>query len=216
MEKWRIVLADDHPLMLIGIKELLGRDFSMHVDALLHSSTDLVEHLESHKVDVVVTDYSMPGDQRYGDGLKLIKYLLRHFANVRVVVLTMVSNPMIISALYEAGVSAVVLKRDSMEEILVALGTVRSGRKYYPANFHADAGPNQRERFLNERINSLSPREFEVLRLFARGESIAQIAAGLKRSIKTVSCQKSAAMRKLQVETNQDLIAFCVAHGLFD
>ncbi|MFK9554656.1 response regulator transcription factor, partial [Escherichia coli] len=64
--------------------------------------------------------------------------------------------------------------------------------------------------------NNLSPREFEVLRHFAKGESITEIAARLRRSVKTVSLQKNSAMRKLNVDSNQDLAAFCAEHHLFD
>ena len=157
----------------------------------------------------------MPGDDTYGDGMRLVKYLVRHYPKVQVLVLTMVSNPMIISALYDAGVAAVVLKRDNLAEIVTALRTLQSGRRYYPPGFLRDGAVDARSKFIGERINSLSPKEFEVLRHFIRGESMMQVAETLKRSVKTVSGQKISAMRKLDVQTDQELVAFCVESELF-
>ncbi|KOF52638.1 LuxR family transcriptional regulator [Achromobacter sp. DMS1] len=215
MTRLRIVLADDHPLVLMGMRDLLEKDFSFEVTATLDSPTALVEHLRRHPAHVIITDYSMPGDETYGDGIRLVKYLRRHFPVPRVVVLTMVSNPMIISALYDAGVSAVVLKRHNLNEISAALHTLQAGRRYYPPGFQRDGAIDARNKFIGERINSLSPKEYEVLRHFVRGESMMQVAESLKRSIKTVSGQKISAMRKLNVQTDQELVAFCVTSGIF-
>lgn len=215
IQKLRVIIADDHPLILMGIRELLGRDVNIHVQAMVTTPSELIEQLERNPTDVVITDYSMPGDEQYGDGIRFISYLRRHFPDVKLIVLTMVSNPMIISSLYDEGVQGVVLKQDELSEALVALHLLRQGVKYYPANFKQDTPKDVLESSVPDRLASLSPREFEVLRLFAMGESISSIAEQLNRSIKTISAQKASAMRKLNVHSNQDLIAFCTQHNLF-
>lgn len=199
----------------MGMRDLLDNELSFEVTATLASPTALVEHLQHNAADVVITDYSMPGDETYGDGIRLVKYLTRHFPRAQIVVLTMVSNPMILSALYDAGVAAVVLKRDNLNEIVTAMRTLQAGRKYYPPGFQRDGTVDSRTKFIGERINSLSPKEFEVLRHFIRGESMMQVAETLKRSVKTVSGQKISAMRKLNVQTDQELVAFCVESEIF-
>lgn len=215
MERLRIVLADDHPLVRMAMRDLLERDLTLKICATLSSPTALIDYLTGDTPDVIITDYSMPGDATYGDGIRLIKYLTRHFPRARVVVLTMVSNPMIISALYDAGVSGVVLKRDDLAEIVTALQTLKAGRRYYPPGFQSDGTVDSRSKFIGERINSLSPKEFEVLRHFVRGESMMQVAESLKRSVKTVSGQKISAMHKLNVQNDQELVAFCVKTEIF-
>lgn len=215
LKKLRVVIADDHPLILMGIRELLGRDINITVDAVAATPSELVQQLETSPPDVVITDYSMPGDEQYGDGIRFISYLQRRFENVQLIVLTMVSNPMIISSLYDAGVQGVVLKQDELSEVLVALHLLRQGVKYYPATFKQYASRAVLHSSVQERLNTLSPREFEVLRLFVQGNSISNIAEQLNRSIKTVSSQKVTAMRKLNVDNNQDLITFCSQHNLF-
>jgi two-component system capsular synthesis response regulator RcsB len=215
MDKLRIVLADDQPLVLVGIRDLLETVPNLQVTGAVASSTDLISNLENNLSNVVITDYSMPGDDAYGDGMRLIKYLVRRHPGLHIVVLTMVSNPMIISALYDAGVAAVVLKRDNLAEIVTALSMLRIGRKYYPPGFLRDSTTSIQRRPIGECINSLSPKEFEVLRHFVRGETVTLIAENLKRSVKTISGQKASAMRKLNVQTDQELVAFCMESGLF-
>lgn len=215
MQRLRIIIADDHPLVLMAMTDLLRQHLGFDLVTAVGGPTALVEQMARDTPDVVVTDYAMPGDDLYGDGIRLVKYLIRHYPGVRVVVLTMVSNPMIVSALYDAGVDAVVFKHDSPNEILTALQALRRGRKYYPPGLPRRRSPAGRGTLIGERINSLSPKEFEVLRHFVRGESMMQVAASLKRSVKTVSGQKISAMRKLEVRTDQELVAFCVEHGMF-
>ena len=215
MQRLRIVIADDHPLVLMAMTDLLKQHLGFDLVATLSSPTALVEQLARDTPHVVITDYAMPGDDLYGDGIRLVRYLLRHHPGVRIVVLTMVSNPMIVSALYDAGVDAVVFKHDSPCEIVAALQALQCGRRYYPPGLPRPRARAARGGFIGDRINSLSPKEFEVLRHFVRGESMMQVAGSLKRSVKTVSGQKISAMRKLDVRTDQELVAFCIEHGMF-
>ncbi|KAG0754321.1 hypothetical protein G6F22_021056 [Rhizopus arrhizus] len=92
MERLRIVLADDHPLVLMAMRDLLDRELGFEITATLSSPTALVEHLRGGQPDVIITDYSMPGDDTYGDGIRLVQYLARHFPRARLVVLTMVAT----------------------------------------------------------------------------------------------------------------------------
>lgn len=214
--KLRIAVVDDHAVVLLGVKDFLEQDPNLQVVATFSTPSSLMQYARSNPLDVVLTDYSMPGDDVYGDGLRYVDYLIRHFPDIKVLVLTTVSNPMIISALYDAGVAGVLLKEEPLTQIMAALQCVRLNARYYSRSFQADTPRQDRSVFLAERANSLSPREFEVLRHFANGESITEIAARLRRSVKTVSLQKNSAMRKLNVDSNQDLAAFCAEHHLFD
>ena len=100
--------------------------------------------------------------------------------------------------------------------MLSALLAVRANTRYYSPSFQREVRRDEREIFLRARIDSLSPREYEVLRYFVTGESISQIAEKLNRSAKTVSIQKNSAMRKLNAANNQELIRFCVENNIFD
>jgi two-component system capsular synthesis response regulator RcsB len=216
MKTLRVALVDDHQVVLAGLKDFLDQLLHIEVVATFTSTEELVRYLKTTPPDVVITDYNMPNDEVHKDGLRYVEFLVRNFPQVKMLVLTMISNPMIVSALYDAGVAGVVFKQDPLSEVQSALRAVRVNARYYPASFQSDGRSDEREVFIQQRINSLSPREFEVLRYFVEGDSIAHIAERLNRSAKTVSLQKNSAMRKLNVESNQELIRFCMGNHIFD
>ncbi|WP_421570871.1 response regulator [Stenotrophomonas sp. PD6] len=201
--KTTIAIADDHPIVLAGIRKMIDRDSRFRVVGQAQSPEGLIGLVQAHAPDIVVTDYSMPGDGTVGDGLKLISYLSQNFRACRMLVLTMVSNPSIIAAMYRKGASGVVLKSGDPGEFHAALSAMLEQCVY-----HSPA--------LSEgRATTLSPREFEVIRLFAAGLSVSSIARSLSRSSKTVSTQKVSAMRKLGTGSDQELIAYCLQSELF-
>ncbi|MBS0849790.1 response regulator transcription factor [Citrobacter sp. JGM124] len=216
MKMLRIVLLDDHQVVLAGMKDFLDQIPNVRVEKTFSISTDLISYLRENKPDIVITDYNMPRDDTYQDGLKFVDFLLRSFPGMKLLVLTMISNPMIVSALYDAGVAGVIFKQDPLSEVQAALRIVSNNNKYYPPSFTKNTRRDKNEMSLQDRVNKLSPREYEVLRYFIAGESITQIAEKLNRSTKTVSLQKNSAMNKLNVESNQDLIRFCVDNNIFD
>lgn len=103
MEKFKVVIADDHPIVLLGVRELMERESDFEIVGEAISSQGLIEILEQQPVDIVITDYNMPGDSPYGDGLKLVEYLKRHFPRLQILILTMISNQLILTRLHELG-----------------------------------------------------------------------------------------------------------------
>jgi two-component system capsular synthesis response regulator RcsB len=215
MLELKAVIADDHPVVLVGLREVIQRHerFSLAGEAL--SSSQLVEQLTLHQPALVITDFNMPGDETYGDGLQLIEYITQHFPTVKILVLTMVSNPLIISRLLEMGVAGVIAKNHIHEEIGKALNALANDRPYT-----APSGPAttvlSKPTVIDERFSTLSPREVEVLRLVVAGSSVGDIARQLNRSVKTVSTQKVSAMRKLEVLSDHALITYCIKAALFE
>ena len=209
MRELKVVIADDHPVVLLGLREVIQRDehFTLAGEAL--SSSQLVGQLALHQPALVITDFNMPGDETYGDGLQLIEYITEHFPAVKILVLTMVGNPLIISRLLEMGVAGVIAKSHIREEIGKALRALGNDRPYSaPAEPATSVLLNPR--VIDERFSTLSPRELEVLRLVVAGSSVGDIARQLNRSVKTVSTQKVAAMRKLEVLNDHALITYCI------
>jgi two-component system capsular synthesis response regulator RcsB len=215
METFNVVIADDHPIVLLGVRELVERDRRFNVVGEAVCSDGLIELLKAQPVDLLITDFNMPGDSPYGDGLKLVEYVTRHFPTVRVLVLTMISNPLILTRLQELGVLAVIQKSQLHVEIEVALKAIAKGKRvrgHQPAPTSVlDDGAD-----LDERFSRLSPKEHEILRLFVQGQGVNEIARGLNRSAKTISTQKISAMRKLEVSSDQELLAYCIERNLFN
>jgi two-component system capsular synthesis response regulator RcsB len=214
MKKIKVVIADDHPIVLLGVREVIQREARFEVVGEATSSSQLIDRLQSEKPDVVITDFHMPGDSTFGDGLKLIEYLTRRFVDTQILVLTMMSNNLIVSRLHELGVMGVIQKNHLHEEIENALNALALRRNYQsPVQEAMSVIHNQQQ--INERFASLSLREMEVLRLFVAGHSVTDIARMVNRSSKTVSAQKVSAMRKLEVSTDQALVTYCVNAGKF-
>ncbi|HHR5903550.1 response regulator [Providencia alcalifaciens] len=217
MKKLTLVLVDDHPIVLSGLKKTLSQSLHFSIEGEFTNDSDLFAFLKSHTVDVIVTDYMMPNNTQSSDGQNYIQFLRRKYPNIALVVLTMISNPMIIQTLYDNNVNTVVSKEAPLPELIKAITLAGQGKQYrQPIVDLTTTMKSRNASTLDERVKTLSPRELEVLRLFVQGKPIVEIAKLLNRSDKTISLQKNAAMRKLRVENNQALISYCITHHLFD
>lgn len=211
MKKTTVLIADDHPIVAMAVQDIIERDARFEVVGIASGPSELIQLHQQLAPDVVIADYSMPGDETYGDGLQMIEFLCRRFSSTQVLVFTMVSNPLILSSLHDLGVWGVIPKSGDFNEISLALRALSRGRKY-----KAPAQPLPTlDDPLQARIARLTVREYEVLRHFISGLSGREIAALLHRSTKTISAQKVSAMRKLGVENDQGLLAFCADAHLF-
>ncbi|GFZ87927.1 hypothetical protein GCM10011408_03220 [Dyella caseinilytica] len=157
----------------------------------------------------------MPFEDGTGDGLPLLRRLRRDHPKLPIIVLTMMQNPALTRGMLAAGVTGLVGKMAMTKELLLAIGAVLNGRTYICEAMrehvsdwtipHAVEGSDPAV---------LSQREAEVVRLYAQGLTVTQIAEQLHRSVKTVSQQKNDAMRKLGVTSNTQLFEYARAYGL--
>lgn len=190
MEK-KILIADDHPIYLMGLRALLSPLAGQYhiVDEAL-TTDDVISKLESFDIDILITDFSMPGD-KYNDGLALIQLIKRRWPALMIIVVTMINNPGIERALRQLGVHAVLSKAGLSTELVHFIkgvtATVALSKPTAPTGI------------------SLTPKESEVLRLLLRGLTISDISTRLNRTKQTVSAQKKSAMRKLGVTSEYEL-----------
>ncbi|QHD01161.1 DNA-binding response regulator [Pseudomonas sp. S04] len=212
----RIILADDHPVVLMGAEMALCHPSSQGfaVVAQANSADELIDRLQRTPCDILISDYAMPyGD--FPDGLALMGYVRRHFGHVRLVVMTMLRNPSLLQALLNQGACALFDKRSPLSELRHAVQSVARGRRHLCPTFarilEAQALPTDST---EAPLVSLSERELEVVRLFVQGLSGRQIAAHLNRSEKTISRQKRTAMDKLGLVHDGGLVEFARVSGL--
>lgn len=211
-----VIIADDHPVVVAGVETIL-KAHRYDVVARAHDTDTLFDALSDHPCDVVVTDYSMPeGSQP--DGMPMIRRIRATRPDTGIVVLTMLSNPAILRSLLDMGVAAIFDKRTNLRDIPVAVHAADVGRSYLsPAIrrlFHEADCANGHD----ELATRLSPREVEVLRAYAQGHSLADIAALMGRSFKTISRQKRSAMTKLGLVNDAQLYQYLagVRAGMLD
>ncbi|CUJ40360.1 response regulator [Achromobacter xylosoxidans] len=211
----RILLADDHQVVILGVRNVLEGVARYQIVGEALSATELIRKARELTPDIIITDYNMPSEDGYGDGLALVQYLRRNFPRVRILIHTMISSPVIVASLYEEGVSGVLFKSGDLAEILTALGALENNQIYRSTPQALAANHPGGAQDAATRIARLSPKELEVLRHFLSGTSVGDIARIMNRSVKTVSTHKIAAMRKLDVETDHELVMFGVNHDLF-
>jgi len=206
----RTIIADDHPVVLMGTRAALEAAGDIDVVGEAANGDQLVDLLASRPCDVVVTDFSMPGG-RHGDGLALIDLVRRRYPRLPVVVLTMVNNAAVLQTMRARGALGLCDKRAPLREVAVAVRLAATGRTYLSESIRRqfdEAGVPLAD------TARLSAREIEVVRLYVSGMSITQIAERLSRSVKTVSRQKRDAMRKLGIDHDSHLSEYARERGL--
>jgi two-component system, NarL family, captular synthesis response regulator RcsB len=211
----RVVVADDHPVILFGAEHALLKFPMIEIVGRARQSTDLIKLLQSIACDVLVTDLAMPGGQ-YGDGLPLIGYLRRNFPDLGIVVLTMLENAALLKRLSELGVISVVNKSDDLSHIGLAVQHVSRNLEYMSPSVKTSLDALRMNAGGKSEGVMLSRRELEVVRLFVSGMMIKEISEQLNRSIKTISTQKNAAMRKLGIDRDSELFQYAQSNGLLN
>ena len=123
MNNMNVIIADDHPIVLFGIRKSLEQIEWVNVVGEFEDSTALINNLPKLDAHVLITDLSMPGD-KYGDGITLIKYIKRHFPSLSIIVLTMNNNPAILSAVLDLDIEGIVLKQGAPTDLPKALAAI--------------------------------------------------------------------------------------------
>ncbi|RBL86138.1 hypothetical protein DDE05_12580 [Streptomyces cavourensis] len=196
----RVIAIDDHPLVLTALGQILGDLPAVQLVGCASTIIGLRDLLARHAADVLIADYSLPREDA-ADGLTLVKWIQRQYPHMKIVVFTMQDNAAIIRVIIENGVAAVVSKRDPLTHIAIALERVDGGLAYQSPTILT---------LLNEswhtvRGTALSDKELEVLRLFAAGMSMTEVAVKINRTVKTASAHKVSAMRKIGARNDSEL-----------
>ena len=212
----RILLADDHPVITAAISARLQTQTGWEVCGEVNSATDLQHQVDLLVPDVVVTDYHMPGPAAL-DGARLLMALRRRHPTVAIVVLTMITNPLVLRAILDARVHGLLLKDCPLSEVVIAIARAQRGFTYIGKSALRALAPTDLRTMLPYGLNGiqrLSTREMEVLRLYLTGRTVTEIASTLCRSVKTISRQKNCAMQKLGVTNDRELFEFAALNGM--
>jgi two-component system capsular synthesis response regulator RcsB len=192
--KIRIICADDHPVMRLGVRKYLNDSARFEVIGEAADLPQLDRILDQQPCDVLITDVSMPCGPGDASMLVALKRYRRSCPDMAIVVMTVVENGLLLRGLTRAGVHAIVSKCDVFRELRTALEQVNAGGTYFSTTILELLNRPLREL---SRTGALTRREWDIVRLFVAGRSVSEIAAQLGRSRKTVSAQKRNAMKKL-------------------
>lgn len=205
-----IVVADDHPVILMGLATAIAQFPQLRVVAQAHDGRELMQVLAHIDCRVIVADYNLGGEPAF-DGMQLLARLRKQYPKRAIVVCTMVHNPALLRAMRQIGVAGIVSKNDDLVHVGHAIMAAARGVRYDSPHILEDTGLSSNERNVFER---LSARERQVLCMFAGGMAVTDIAIKLGSSIKTVSTQKTVALRKLGLERETDLFQYVRTNGL--
>jgi len=206
MAKPRVILADDHTLLLEAFDKLLSAECD--IVARVTDGRALVEAVRQHHPDIVVLDLAMP----LLNGLDAARQIKQIDRSVRLVFVTMNEDPDVAAEAFRAGGSAYLLKRSAGSELLTAIREAMRHRSYVTplvtegmlgSLIHANAETPSRE---------LTSRQREVLQLLAEGKSMKEVASILNVSARTVAFHKYRMMEQLKIKTNAELIQYAIRH----
>jgi DNA-binding NarL/FixJ family response regulator len=197
----RVILADDHMLVLDGLRKLL--DSECEVVGAVQDGRALLAAAEKLRPDVILLDIAMP----LLNGVEAARHLRRTVPDAKLVFVTMHADGAYVSGALRAGASGYVLKQSAASELLTAIREVVKGRTY--------VAPLARK-YLSQPLppSDLTEREREVLQLVAEGRTIKEIGTLLNISAKTATFHKSNIMRKLGIRGTAKLTKYALAHGI--
>ncbi len=210
MTKPRVLLADDHRIVLEGLRGLLAAEFELAGTAT--DGRQLIDLARECKPDVVVADISMP----LLNGIDAVRQILEEQPGVKVVMLTMHPDQTYATRAFDAGASAYVLKHSASDELVTAIREVLRGGTYVSPALRNDALEEHLDqtRRHGKPTLELTARQREVLQLLAEGKSAKEIGGVLGISSRTVESHKYKMMDDLGLKTTAQLLQYAVKHGL--
>jgi DNA-binding NarL/FixJ family response regulator len=207
MRRVRVLLADDHTIVVEGLQSLLKDHFELIGTAA--DGRQLLDAARKLRPDVIVTDLSMP----ILSGLDALRQLKAEKVDAKVIFLTMHADARVASEALRAGASGFLLKQAAGDELIAAIEDVLQGRTYLTPLLTKDVLANLTTSGAADR-DVLTPRQREVLRLLANGKRMKEIAAILGLSTRTVETHKYEMMQALGVESTAELLKYAIKHDL--
>jgi two-component system, NarL family, invasion response regulator UvrY len=208
----RVLIADDHPVVRRGLRQMLDAESDLSVVAEAKDGHEVIDQSGRVPWDVAVIDYNMPGK----GGIDLVKELRRRYPERPVLVLSMYPEDRYALRLLKAGAAGYMNKESAAEELVGALRKVAGGGRYVSAALgeklaQAVSGGGEEPAY-----EKLSDREYQIMWLIATGKTVGEIARQLFLSPNTVSTYRARIFRKLAVKNNAELMRYAIRFQLVD
>ena len=208
MKGVRVLLADDHTLLLGALEKLLADECD--VVGQVSDGRALVTAAEELKPDVIVLDISMP----LLNGVEAARQIKQKLRNVKLVFLTMNEDADLAAEAFRAGASAYLLKRSATSELPLAIREVMQGRSYVTPLVTEGLVESLLQPEARKPAHELTPRQREVLQLLAEGRSMKEVASVLNLTPRTVAFHKYRMMDELKVKSTAELVQYAVKHHI--
>jgi DNA-binding NarL/FixJ family response regulator len=206
----RVLIADDHPLIRRGLRDLLEAEGNMRVAAEASNAAEVLEKVRKEPFDIVIMDITMPGRT----GLDALRDLKKEFPKLPVLMLSIHPEDQYAIRAIKAGAAGYLTKESAPEELVNAIEKVISGGRYVSTHLAQRMAEELGGLAGREPHELLSDREFEVLCLIGQGQSVTQIADRMSLSVKTVSTYRARILEKTGLKSTADLIRYALEHNL--
>jgi two-component system, NarL family, invasion response regulator UvrY len=207
-----VLVADDHALIREGLKKTLNSEPDMVFAGEANNVIELFNQLERLTVDVVLLDITMPGES----GLDALKELRTKYPHLPVLILSFHPEHRFAVRALKAGAAGYITKQSATEELVQAIRKIVSGGKYVSASLAEELAVELGDANGKPLHETLSDREFQVMRLIAAGKKSSEIAEELVVSLSTVNTYRNRIFEKMKMQSNADLTRYAIDHELIE
>jgi DNA-binding NarL/FixJ family response regulator len=206
----RVLIADDHPVVRQGVKQILAEELELEQFGEARNAKEVLDNVSRKKWDILILDINLPDM----NGLEILRQLKKVHPDLPVLVLTVFDEDQIAIRVLKAGASGFVTKETMPNELIAAVKKIHSGGRYVSPSLAEKLVFNiyaEDEKPVHHR---LSNREYQVICLIAAGKSVKQIAEELYLSIQTIRTYRTRILEKMEMSTDAELIHYAIQHGL--
>lgn len=207
----KVTIADDHPIIRNGIKEILSSEPDIRVTGEAKDSIELFNELAKKNTDLLILDINIP----FKSGLEVLHDLKNMYPSLQVLMLSIYPESQFALRCLRAGAMGYLNKDIEPEEFLLAIKTIASGKKYITPSLGEKLYQLTENKDQTSPHEKLSDREFDVLRLLWEGKTVTEIAEILSLSVKTISTYKTRLSDKLQLRSLNEITEYVRKHNLF-
>jgi len=207
-----VLIADDHTLIRKGLKQILDDTTDMRVTGEAETGAQAIQMAQKTPFDMILLDISLPDK----NGIDVLKQLKLNNADVPVLMLSMHAEDQYAVRSMKAGAAGYLNKQSAPSQLVTAISTVASGRKYISAELAEQLANGLSQGFQELRHQALSDREYQTLCLMASGKKLSEMAKIMSLSAKTVSVYRARLLEKMNLKTNAEAIHYAISNHLIE
>ncbi len=207
----KVLLADDHDILRFALREIIAQENDMSVTEEACNGYEVMEKVRNREFDVVLLDISMP---KLG-GMEVLPMICSEKPGLPVIILSMYPEETYGLRMIKSGAMGYLSKERCIDEITIAIRRVYTHRRYF-SNTLSEMLQNSFGNFENKNLphENLSMREFQVLKYFGEGKTVKEISVVINLSVNTISTYRSRVLKKMEMQTNAQLIAYAIKNNL--
>jgi len=205
-----ILIADDHSIVREGLKQIVAQSSEMAVLGEATNGQQVLDLVHKTEYDLILLDIAMPGR----GGIDTLKQLKIEKPKIPVLILSMYPEDQYALRAIKAGASGYLTKESAPEELIGAIKKVAMGGKYVSSDLAEKLVENLGQNTEKQDHTTLSDREYQVMVMIASGKTVTEIGDELSLSVKTISTNRTRALKKMGMKNNAEFTYYAIKHGL--